>query len=159
ITASADSVSSTSTIRSYAWTIPNISSSNVKIRISSNNDGNNFNVTSTYPFAIQSEPAGGILFGRSFTYDDFYSLSADSISFNSGQAVLTPEGWYNADWSKRRAISIVNNVASELTDFQVFVTTTYDSDMQADFDDLRFTASDGETLLDYWLESKTDSVT
>lgn len=31
--------------------------------------------------------------------------------------------------------------------------------MQADFDDVRFTSSDGTTLIDYWLESKTNSVT
>jgi len=31
--------------------------------------------------------------------------------------------------------------------------------MQADFDDIRFTSSDGTTLIDHWLESKTDSTT
>jgi hypothetical protein len=31
--------------------------------------------------------------------------------------------------------------------------------MQPDFDDLRFTSSDGTTELSYWLESKTDSTT
>ncbi|MDD4531087.1 MAG: DUF2341 domain-containing protein [Candidatus Pacebacteria bacterium] len=46
-----------------------------------------------------------------------------------------------------------------LTDYQVKLTVPYDSDMQADFDDLRFTSSDGTTLLNYWLESKTDSST
>ncbi len=35
----------------------------------------------------------------------------------------------------------------------------YDTDMQPDFDDLRFTSSDGTTELSYWLESKTDSTT
>jgi hypothetical protein len=33
----------------------------------------------------------------------------------------------------------------------------FDSDMQADFDDLRFTAGDGVTLLPYWVGSKTNS--
>ncbi|MFA5086209.1 MAG: DUF2341 domain-containing protein [Candidatus Paceibacterota bacterium] len=46
-----------------------------------------------------------------------------------------------------------------LTDHQVKLTVPYDSDMQADFDDLRFTSSDGSTSLNYWLESKTDSST
>lgn len=32
-----------------------------------------------------------------------------------------------------------------------------DGECQADFDDIRFTEDDGETLLDYWLEDKTDS--
>jgi hypothetical protein len=33
----------------------------------------------------------------------------------------------------------------------------YDGDMQSDFDDLRFTQADGTTLIDAWLEEKTDS--
>lgn len=47
--------------------------------------------------------------------------------------------------------------ASALTDHQVSIAVTYDADMQADFDDLRFTSSDGTTLLSHWLETKTDS--
>lgn len=35
----------------------------------------------------------------------------------------------------------------------------YDSDMQIDFDDLRFTSSDEITQLNYWLDSKIDSST
>jgi len=61
-----------------------------------------------------------------------------------------------ASWSKRKAITL-NNSGPALTDYQVKVGVTYDSDMQADFDDIRFRASDGTTELNYWLESKTDS--
>jgi len=32
-----------------------------------------------------------------------------------------------------------------------------DSDCETDFGDVRFTADDGDTLLDYWIEAKTDS--
>ncbi|MFA5178282.1 MAG: DUF2341 domain-containing protein, partial [Candidatus Paceibacterota bacterium] len=60
-------------------------------------------------------------------------------------------------YSKRQPITI--NSASALTDYQVKLTITYDSDMQPDFDDLRFTSADGTTELSYWLESKTDSTT
>ena len=41
--------------------------------------------------------------------------------------------------------------------YQMKFDVTYDSDMQADFDDLRFCKADEVTLLDSWLESKTDS--
>ncbi len=58
-------------------------------------------------------------------------------------------------YSKRKSI-IINSSAS-LTDYQVKVNITYDSDMQADFDDIRFTDSGGTTQLNYWLESKIDS--
>ena len=60
-------------------------------------------------------------------------------------------------YSKRKPITI--NSGSALTNYQVKLTVAYDSDMQADFDDLRFTTSDQTTQLSYWLESKTDSST
>jgi len=53
----------------------------------------------------------------------------------------------------------ITDFSKEITNYQALLTISYDSDMQADFDDLRFTSSDGITLLDYWLESKTDSST
>ncbi|MDD4409660.1 MAG: DUF2341 domain-containing protein [Candidatus Pacebacteria bacterium] len=56
---------------------------------------------------------------------------------------------------KRKPITITSS--SALTDYQLKITISYDADMQADFDDLRFTSSDGKTLLSHWLESKTDS--
>ncbi|MFA5009167.1 MAG: DUF2341 domain-containing protein [Candidatus Paceibacterota bacterium] len=61
------------------------------------------------------------------------------------------------EYAKRQPITI--NSASALTDYQVKLTVAYDTDMQPDFDDLRFTSSDGTTELSYWLESKTDSTT
>jgi hypothetical protein len=66
------------------------------------------------------------------------------------------ENWLSS-WSKRKTITITSNAA--LTNYQVLITVAYDSDMQADFDDLRFTSSDGSTLINYWIESKTDSST
>ena len=64
--------------------------------------------------------------------------------------------WWNTSWAKRVQRN-VNNASVTLTDYQLMNTTTYDSDMQADFDDLRFTNESG-TLIPYWIESKTDSV-
>ncbi|OQB05190.1 MAG: hypothetical protein BWY21_02058 [Parcubacteria group bacterium ADurb.Bin216] len=60
-------------------------------------------------------------------------------------------------YSRRKPITI--NSVESLTNHQVKMTIAYDSDMQTDFDDLRFTASDGQTLLNYWIESKTNSST
>ncbi|MFH1729011.1 MAG: DUF2341 domain-containing protein [Pseudomonadota bacterium] len=60
-------------------------------------------------------------------------------------------------WNKRQQIEISNNTDSELLDYQVMLDVGYVSSMQADFDDLRFTASDDSTLIPYWIESKTDS--
>ena len=65
--------------------------------------------------------------------------------------------WYNASWLKRKSITLTGGASGSQTNFQLKLTVTYDSDMQADFDDLRFTQSDGTTLIDAWLESKVNS--
>jgi hypothetical protein len=46
-------------------------------------------------------------------------------------------------------VSINNADAVGYTDAVVKLTVAYDSDMQADFDDLRFTANDGVTALNH----------
>lgn len=66
-------------------------------------------------------------------------------------------GWYNNSWTKRKAITITGSAAGAQTNFQVQVAVSYDSDMQTDFDDIRFTDSVGTTLIDHWLETKTNS--
>ena len=71
---------------------------------------------------------------------------------------LLPIDFAQADtWTRRKPITVTNSSGSTLTDYAVRVDVTYDADMQADFDDVRFFASNGYTALDYWLESKTDS--
>jgi len=65
--------------------------------------------------------------------------------------------WYDTDWSKRRAITLTGGASGAQTDYQVKLTITYDSDMQADFSDLRFTKADNVTLLDCWMEDHTAS--
>ncbi len=66
-------------------------------------------------------------------------------------------GWSGSlsGWSRRKPITITNTLAVQ-SNYQVKIPVTYDADMQADFDDLRFTNSGG-TVLDYWIESKVDS--
>ncbi len=58
--------------------------------------------------------------------------------------------------TKRKEITLTNTEAEE-TNHQVQLNINYDSDMQADFDDIRFTESDGSTGIDYWRESYIDS--
>ncbi len=58
--------------------------------------------------------------------------------------------------SHRKPITITNS-GSSLTDHQIELSITYDLDMQADFDDLRFTTSDGQTEIDYWIQDYTAS--
>jgi len=71
---------------------------------------------------------------------------------------LTPasQQWL-PNFSYREPIIITNPAGADVTNYQVLVTVPWNSHMQADFDDLRFTSQDGFTLLNYWLESKVDS--
>ena len=59
--------------------------------------------------------------------------------------------WYES-WIYRRNITITGSAGAG-TDYQVRIPVTYNSHMQADFDDIRFTDNDTITLLDYWRES------
>jgi PKD repeat protein len=71
-------------------------------------------------------------------------------------------------WQYRKEITL-NNTGSELTNYQVKFTVNRDTGSdsgytvyvgtkcEADYDDIRFTTSDGTTLLDYWIESSSSS--
>jgi len=74
-----------------------------------------------------------------------------------------PGGWYNASWIYRKPI-VINNTqnSNSLTDFQVLVATDTASlitagKMRSDCGDIRFTDSDGVTLINYWIESGINS--
>lgn len=94
--------------------------------------------------------------GSNFTVSATMSDSS-SYYYSSENSTYAASSGSMPGWSKRKPITISSS--SALTDYQVKLTVTYDSDMQADFDDLRFTAFDETTLLSYWIESKTDSST
>ena len=76
---------------------------------------------------------------------------------NSGGLGVPNSEWFNSNWDARKRISVVNDDASTYTNAAVKITVAYDSDMQADFDDLRFTDNDGLTILPHWFGSTTDS--
>lgn len=61
--------------------------------------------------------------------------------------------WWNASWARYKMITISNPSAN----YQMMMNVTYDSDMQADFDDLRFVDGDNTTVLPYWIENKVNS--
>lgn len=54
-------------------------------------------------------------------------------------------------------ITVTGGASGAQSEYPLRIAITHDGDMQADFDDLRFTSDDGVTLLDAWLESKVDS--
>jgi len=76
---------------------------------------------------------------------------------------FAPDGWYDAAWECRMKV-FVNNTANpnQLTDFQVLVNVDTGSlinagKMQNNGEDIRFTDSDGITLLSHWIESGINS--
>ncbi|MCX8194272.1 MAG: DUF2341 domain-containing protein, partial [Candidatus Pacearchaeota archaeon] len=62
--------------------------------------------------------------------------------------------WWNATWSRRVPIIVYN---SQAENYSVRVNLSYDSDMQSDFDDLRFVDDDNVTELSYWVQDKSDN--
>lgn len=72
-------------------------------------------------------------------------------------------------WEYRKEITI-NNTGSNLTNYQMMFTVNRSSGTdsgstvylngkcQEDYDDIRFTTSDGNTLCDYWIESSSSTV-
>jgi len=80
------------------------------------------------------------------------------IAYPAGGGGLPLEGWtYRKSITLSRASGAVNNYQMKLLVGESSGATGEDVDcgghVAADFDDLRFTTSDGETLLDYWIES------
>jgi len=65
------------------------------------------------------------------------------------------DSWWDGDWQYRRIITI-DNAGGSLTEYQIAINVTYDSDMQSDFDDIKFIDSDDSTELNYWLQEKVD---
>jgi len=77
--------------------------------------------------------------------------------------------WYNNSWQHRKSHTIVGSTAGSQTNYQIKIVVHYGSGTDSgenvylngkcrtDFGDIRFTKSDGSTLLDYWMEEYTAS--
>ncbi|MCX6234485.1 MAG: DUF2341 domain-containing protein, partial [Bacteroidetes bacterium] len=78
------------------------------------------------------------------------------------------QSWYDATWHYRKSHTI-NSATGAGTNYQVMITVHYsagadaagnvycNSKCKTDFGDIRFTASDGSTLLSYWMQSSVAS--
>ena len=66
--------------------------------------------------------------------------------------------WGNETWLKKAPI-LLNNTgnATVLTNYQVNLNITYDSDMNANFSDIRVVNDTSGTAVSHWIESKVDS--
>lgn len=74
------------------------------------------------------------------------------------QQLAHAAGWYDYSWNYRQKITITN-AGSELTDYQVFINdsqldgTSVYSRAKEDGSDIRFTSSNGTTLINHWTKS------
>lgn len=62
----------------------------------------------------------------------------------------TYEAWYNPSWTRMKIVDVYNSGSETFEDYVLDLNVYYDSDMQNDFDDLRFTDSIGNNLY-YWI--------
>ncbi len=157
VTSSVISTSAPTEIKSYVWTIPNISSTTVKLRVCSNNDGSNTCYTSENNFTIQTDP-GYLPISRNFYSDDLYTVD-DDITYSAGDAQFSySSDWYDIDWASRKKITFTNNsslLPATQTNFPVLISLSSDSDLAADAqsngEDILF-ASMADVKLDHEIE-------
>jgi len=71
-----------------------------------------------------------------------------TVTFGNTEADLS-------DWLYNKQVTIQENSGTTLTDYQVKISVDYETGMNSDFSDLRFTDSDGTILLNYWMEEYT----
>ncbi len=75
---------------------------------------------------------------------------------NGGEGAPDSE-WYDLNWDLRKRVRVLNNDNQAYASTAVKVTVAYETEMQADFDDLRFTRDDGVTPVPFWVERYTAS--
>ncbi|HLG25100.1 MAG TPA: DUF2341 domain-containing protein [Candidatus Nanoarchaeia archaeon] len=119
----------------------------------------------TIPFGTLTAQLISPVSDANATQNRFFNFTS-SVTCSGGEcgyinATLDPFGtWALSNWSQRKQINISNIGVSSLTNFPAYLNITYDSDMQADFDDLRFTngsCGSDAALLDYEVENITSA--
>ena len=81
--------------------------------------------------------------------DNLFSYNYE-VDKNQGIVYMsnTFEGWHNSDFIRMKIIDIYNSDSETYTDYVIDMIIDYDTDMQMDFKDLRFTDIKGNSL--YW---------
>tara|TARA_B100000508_G_scaffold126467_1_gene111028 strand:+ start:42 stop:5051 length:5010 start_codon:yes stop_codon:yes gene_type:complete len=92
----------------------------------------------------------------SIRWDDSACLLTEQTEYrwrnDDGGEGAVASTWYDTNWDARQRVRLQNGDASTYSNVPVLLSVTYDSDMQTDFDDLRFTDSTGTVLIDHWIE-------
>jgi hypothetical protein len=94
------------------------------------------------------------LFNTVENIDPYYSYDYDLVN-GVVQMKNTYSVWTDPSWSRMKPIQLTNSAGQTLTNYAVKMTIAYESEMQSDYDDLRFKHQDSTTWLDYWIESQS----
>ncbi len=89
-----------------------------------------------------------------FNFSSYIKINQSTdVNEKEISTTATPEQWLDP-WGNRKSISIQENSGVQLTDYQVRIDVANEPGMSGNFSDIRFTQSDGVTLLDFWMEGK-----
>jgi hypothetical protein len=135
--------------------------------------GTNAYLNGTSTNALNFSAATGNLAGEAYDNDSGHPCGAfrwddSSCQFvdqryyrwrhdDGGEAVPDSE-WYGgaaSGWTYRERVHVVNNTSSAATNVAVKVNLPYQSQMQADYRDIRFTSNNGTTTIPFWIETYT----
>lgn len=96
-----------------------------------------------------------------YTWEDTFD-NAQKIDESLSEHYLVKNGslimyetfpqWTDAEWTRMKIITILSNTAREDTVIKLII--EYDSDMKADYTDLRFKLNNDDYWLAYWIEEK-----
>jgi len=79
----------------------------------------------------------------------WYQYSTDNTSWSTE--------WWNHSFTRRKPIYMNVTTGETPGNYSVILNVSYEPEMQADFDDIRFIRyNDNESTLDYWIENKSD---
>jgi hypothetical protein len=144
----------------FATVLPATFGFNVNLSATSTNSWTFRNETGD--LAGESYDVDGVTSCGSIRWDDSSCLLTEQTEYrwrNDDGGIGVPDSeWFDADWGKRKQVRIANNDNAAYATATVKLTVAYDADMQTDFDDLRFTSSDGVTPIDFWIEKYTSGV-
>jgi uncharacterized repeat protein (TIGR02543 family) len=106
--------------------------------------------TGTYTATITGIAAGTTYHYRAMATGAGTGYGADA-TFTTPAATANPTGWWNSSWNYRAEIDIAGT-GTALSNYQISLAVPYNSNMAANFADVRFVAADNATVLNYWLQ-------
>jgi hypothetical protein len=116
-------------------------------------------VTGSFTASITGIAAGttfhyrALAIGSGTGYGIGYGTDAQ---FTTPTATANPTGSWNPSWTQRSAVTITGT-GTALTNYQISLSVPWKANMEANFGDVRFVASDNATVLNYWMTNEVAS--